>query len=111
MNQQERMLTGAAAMAAGISLQWSSEPDMPPRRSDTWEIWNPRDDGNDALHLMIALDMRAEPGRTMHGPIDRVTMSVKGKRQITETVMYDGDPPAAWRLAILLTAAALEADK
>lgn len=53
----DRILLEDAARAAGIELVWSTEPDLHPRRKDSYATWNPLTDDGDALRLAIALDM------------------------------------------------------
>jgi hypothetical protein len=112
MKYEDRPLMDAAANAAGIPLRWPmDEVDLSPRRTDTWVVWSPLDESADALDLAVGLNMRIEPTRPMKGGIDSVTVSVKGKGHVTATVNYGDDPAAAWRRAIVETAAALDADK
>ena len=53
-----------AAKAAGIELRFPCDPltyepvqYVPPRRTDTWENWNPLTDDGDAFRLMVKLRM------------------------------------------------------
>ncbi|MCU1483145.1 MAG: hypothetical protein JWQ19_3931 [Subtercola sp.] len=97
MNDLE--LTEKAALAAGI-----------PMRTGTPGEFNPLHDDGDAFRLAATLNFRIEPAGPMLKPVDRVIVSVKGKGHIDAEVLFEGDPRAAWRRAIVMTAAALEGD-
>ena len=53
----DRELLDLAAKAYGIQLAWGGPDKDMPRRTDTWEIWNPRDDDGAALRLAVKLGM------------------------------------------------------
>ena len=60
----DRELLEAAAKAAGVPLEWPHDPatyarinDVSPRRTDTWDNWNPLTDDADAFRLAVALKM------------------------------------------------------
>jgi hypothetical protein len=108
----DRELTEAAARAVGIKIEWWHEGTSMERavRVDDEETFGPLEEDGDAFRLMVALNMRVEPARTMHGSYDRVSVTVTGRGHIGSTIMYGSDPRAAWRRAIVETAAALVAD-
>jgi hypothetical protein len=111
MKFEDRPLMDAAARVLGIPLRWpEGETDLSPRRTDSWVVWNPIDDGTDAMDVAVALNMRIEPARPARGEIDRVSVSVAGKGHVGATVIYGDDRAAAWRRAIVETAAALAND-
>lgn len=56
----DRELLGLAAKAAGIELAFSSEPETRPRRTDTWNVWNPLTDDGDAFRLAVALKLTVD---------------------------------------------------
>jgi hypothetical protein len=54
----DRELLELAAKAAGIAIKFQythgvKDLDVPPRRTDTWENWNPLIDDGDALRLAV----------------------------------------------------------
>ncbi len=60
----DRELIEAAAKAAGIVINWPRDPSsytlvdgMPPRRTDTWENWNPLTDDGDRYRLARVLGL------------------------------------------------------
>lgn len=58
--QSDRELLELAAKAVGIAIQFPYTHgvkglDIPPRRTDTWENWNPLNDDGDALRLAVKL--------------------------------------------------------
>jgi hypothetical protein len=56
----DRELLERAARTIGLTLVWSTEPDMPPRRADTYDYWTPLTDDGDAFRLMVKLQMTVE---------------------------------------------------
>jgi hypothetical protein len=95
----DRELTEAAARAAGFPMRAGTPGEFSPLTTDS-----------DAFRLMVALNLRASPTRLSRGKIDRIAIDVPGLGHLTEIVMYEGDARAAWRRAIVLTAAALDAE-
>lgn len=56
-----RDLLMLAAKAIGIELAFSNfDADLSPRRKDTWDTWNPRDNDGDALRLASALGLKID---------------------------------------------------
>lgn len=60
----DRELLALAAKATGIQLKWPQDPStyrlvegIPPRRTDTWENWNPKDDDGDSMRLAVDLGL------------------------------------------------------
>lgn len=65
----DRELIELAAQAAGIDLAWSSQHDLSPRRSDSFDIWNPLEYNSDAFLLAIDLSIdvaQAPPFKEAH---------------------------------------------
>lgn len=111
----DRELLEDAAKAAGIPLQWPRDPisravfdGVPPRRTDTWENWNPLTDDADAFRLAVALDITVIPGHSSEPysvaqwwrPPTLIALDF-------ERVLVEGDRAAATRRAIVRAAAAL----
>jgi hypothetical protein len=98
-SEADRALTRAAARVAGIDM-----------REGTPGEFCPLTDGGDALALAVALNLHIEPTGPMFKPIDRVIVSVRGQGHVDAEVLYGDDRHAAWRRAIVETAAALDAE-
>jgi hypothetical protein len=67
----DREMLELAAKAAGVPLSWPYDPatyarfdGVPPRRTDTWENWNPLADDGDALRLAVKLMLRIDVDKT-----------------------------------------------
>lgn len=104
-------LTAAAARAAGYNIEpRENGSEFAIEREGRWFPFVPLDDDGDAFRLLVVLNLRIEPVR-MALSIDRVAVSPSGKGHIERIVPYGSEPAAAWRRAIVETAAALEADK
>jgi hypothetical protein len=98
-----RILLEDAARAAGIELVWSTMQDVSPRRTDSYDAWNPLTDDGDALRL--AVHLRLLINQAPHAAI------VEGQHKgiIEPYVDHAGNPYAATRRAIVRAAAALAA--
>lgn len=107
----DRELTDLAAAAVGILLKWPQDPStyrlvegIPPRRTDTWENWNPKDDDGDALRLAVDLHITVfTAGATLAGKPICSASSPDGK--CSGHALRTADPRADVRRAILLCAA------
>ena len=110
----DRELLDLAATAVGITLQWSSVDGVAPRRDDvdSWVSWAPLTDDGDAARLMvdcqIHVDQISYPGRILagHHPL---YPEFQGSYDVSVEVADDapvGERRAAWRLAVVLAAAA-----
>jgi hypothetical protein len=101
----DRELLELAAKAAGVPLSWPYDPatyarfdGVPPRRTDTWENWNPLADDGDALRLAVKLRMSVKNTEI------RASVIVEHGWVVT-TEPHNGDPLAATRRAITRAAA------
>lgn len=106
-----KSLTAMAAHMQGVTLIWSSEPDLKPRSKDTMQTYAPIDDDGDAFRLANHLILRIEHVRPMRGRYDRVMVSAAGRGNLSEEVLYGSDRDAAVRLAIVRVAAQMFADQ
>ena len=50
----------AVAKAIGLEIVFSTMEDIPPRRRDNWEHWNPRDDSSDAFDVAAKLRLKVD---------------------------------------------------
>ena len=103
----ERDEIEAAAQAAGVPLNWPLDPftgarleGMPPRRTDTWDNWNPLSNDGDAFRLAVKLRMNV-----FHAGISAHAMDEEGDVEAKEG--HERDPYAATRRAIVRAAAAM----
>jgi hypothetical protein len=103
-------MLAAAAKAAGIELRFAYCPgtgkpvDISPRRTDTWENWDPLQDDGDAFRLAVKLQLRVIPPEDEFG-LDRASVRVPGMRDLVDA--FDKDPYVATRRAIVRAAAAM----
>jgi hypothetical protein len=104
MTDTDKKLLELAAKAAGIAIKFEythgvKDLDVPPRRTDTWENWNPFNDDGDALRLAVKLGLRIDPllGATLVYGLD-CSYRVMDKD-------CQNDEYAATRLAIVRAAA------
>jgi hypothetical protein len=109
----DRELIELAAKAAGVPLKWPFDPatyarvdGVPPRRTDTWENWNPITTDGDALRLAVKLGLHISQQLSYvtvcqpHGPA--------ATRGLGWAVPYGAaDAYAATRRAIVHAAAAM----
>jgi hypothetical protein len=112
MQKTDRELTDAAAQAAGIALKWPHDPStyarvegVPPRRTDTWETWDPLGNDGDALRLAVKLEMNI-----FQAAKSAYALPSDDDGTYEEQVRYadaGNDPCAATRRAIVRAAAAL----
>jgi hypothetical protein len=117
MDRKDKEMTVAAARAVGVSGDWALggywvRDTVPPFKHAS--LFAPLESDETAFQLMVMLDINPEPGRlerSKTNTYDRVFMTVKGRGHIFVEVMYGDDRLAAWRRAIVETAAALDADK
>jgi len=100
----DKELTAAAARAMGITLQWSSEETLAPRRTDTWGTFNPLQDKGDVYDLMVTLKIAVQPAGFAGGPTDRVIASHGNLR---DEQLYGDNAFAATHRAIVRVAAGL----
>jgi hypothetical protein len=103
----DRELLEAAAKAAGLELLWPHDPStyapvdgVSPRRTDTWDNWNPLTDDGDALRLAVALRMNV-----FHAAVRVYAMDEEGDIEAAEG--HEKDANAATRRAIVRAAAAI----
>jgi hypothetical protein len=106
----DRELLELAAKAAGVTLSWPYDPatykrfdGVPPRRTDTWENWNPLTDDGDALRLAVKLrqmhiDINIESTAAYRNDVHGIPRQFAGEP-------HNGDPLAATRRAIVRAAA------
>ncbi len=100
----DRELLELAAKAIGIELAWSNfDKDLPPRRIDTWNNWNPLTNDGDALRLAVKLGLYLE--------IDRPNQRASALPEIEEMEFsrenFGADACAALRRAIVRAAAVI----
>lgn len=103
----DRELLELAAKAAGyptslrvdgLEIEWNGR----------WVFWDPLTDDGDALRLSVQLRIAIEHAGHVHkgrGGCDRVQASPRGLGHMADVLMYDGDPLAATRRAIVSVAA------
>jgi hypothetical protein len=97
----DRELLDLAANAAGIPLEWSSEPDCGPRTTG-WKTWNPLADDGDALRLAVKLKMDVTVGQS----VKVVCVANDGATSSRIVLLLDGeDQYAVTRRAIVRAAA------
>jgi hypothetical protein len=99
----DRELLDLAANAAGIPLEWSSEPDCGPRTTG-WKTWNPLADDGDALRLAVKLKLEIFTGQ---GPNGDITTACAPQELDLESCgeRHGTDAAAATRRAIVRVAA------
>ena len=104
----DRELSEDAARAAGIKLIWPRCPstqkrldDIPPRRADTLDNWDPLADDGDALRLATALKLNISQGD--------FSVCVDDEAGIEESALVrnDAERTAVVRRAIVRAAAAM----
>ena len=105
----DRELLELAAKAAGITLKFPYDPStyqpvdcVPPRRTDTWENWNPLTDDGDALRLAVALGLSL---RTTRGFEPDESRAISNKHELGASYLHGMDSYAATRRAIVRAAA------
>lgn len=100
-----RALLELAAKAAEIVLVWPvlAGSTLPPRRADTFVIWNPLDDDGEALRLAAALGLEIGFGWTFHDKDDVTVIIVNG--DVMEHINSANDRITATRHAIVRAAA------
>lgn len=104
----DRELLEAAARAAGVPLKWPHDPDtyarvdcVPPRRTDTWDNWNPLTDDGDALRLAVLFKFTMD----YFPDIREVLVRHPYVDEPLSSEFYSDDPYAATRRAIVRAAA------
>jgi hypothetical protein len=113
MDRTEKELTEAAARAVGVAVDWAQGAYWIRETHGAFQQargFMPLLSDETAFRVMVALNMRPEPSRTTRGSYDRVSVTIAGRGHVGAVVMYGSDPRAAWRRAIVETAAALVAD-
>lgn len=108
----DRGLIDLAAKAAGIELLWPHDPStfapvdgVSPRRTDTWDTWNPLTDDGDALRLAVKLRLGHYIAEV--GGVEQVEVIGPSDVSFTEDIGADGDEMAATRRTIVRAAAAI----
>jgi hypothetical protein len=100
-----------AALAVGIEIQFSYAYgvaiDVPPRRTDTWANWNPRDDDGDSRRLEVALFMEVDVRRGVTEATAPAFNMPGGLLDFAGVAVChdESDPLAATRMAVLRCAA------
>jgi hypothetical protein len=102
----DRELLEMAAKAAGIVIQFPythgvKDLDVSPRRTDTWDNWNPLTDDGDALRLAVQLNIQITPGT--YNP-DEFTAFKAAGGEAHEFRHFQQDAYAATRRAIVRAA-------
>lgn len=101
----DRELLELAAKAAGIDgriKEWvNAGPDFIRPEGD---VWNPLEDDGDALRLAVKLHIHIEHAGRSSEATDRVQASPRGHGHLGWVQMYEKDPFAATRYAIVRAA-------
>jgi hypothetical protein len=107
MTDTDKELLELAAKAAGVAIKFPythgvKDLDVPPRRTDTWENWNPFNDDGDALRLAVKLSLM----------LDKITQGYMAGHWVATHTNIEScyelaipDPLAATRRAIVRAAA------
>lgn len=113
----DRELLELAARAAGMDAYWDEEyqrmqMDYLHKGGTNYEEWNPLTDDGDALRLAVKLGLcitqypiYAEPKHSVL--VKRPQLRDDDRDRIEEVAVYDSDPYAATRRAIVRAAAAI----